>query len=203
MNLEGTKHEKAVLVIVAYIIGFTSGFIAFGVANLSSNNQVAEIPPVTTGWPEGYMPPTEMPPMETMEMEAMPLPDEAAYYQDGKLYATVGAERFVLSLHSEIMPTENVEGFSTQGIHENLPKYAASADGRYVYFCEQQTTDPECTSFIFDVAKSVIQPVSIDGERLITPNEVAEDARWEGDRIVIGSYTSDAMDTPWKVALAQ
>ncbi|MFM2339429.1 MAG: hypothetical protein RLZZ360_65 [Candidatus Parcubacteria bacterium] len=195
MNLEGTKHEKAVLVVLAYIIGLTSGFIGFGVTQAGS--QALESTTPNAFIPEGYTPPDTPPPSD--ESAATAGGGEVARYEDGKLYAYVHGDRFVLSLSNEVMPVENVEGFATQGIHKKIPTYSSSADGNFVHFCEQQTDADECTHFIFDATENVIQPVSFDGKKFITTISDALTAAWNGDTITIGSYSSAAAITPWKL----
>lgn len=193
MNLEGTKHEKAVLVVLAYIIGLTSGFIGFGISNhLTTETMEVAVAPEFT--PEGYTGPDTPPPSD----ETMTTPEEeVARYEDGKLYAYVHGDRYVLSLSNEVMPVENVEGFATQGIHKNIPNYSASPDGQFVYFCEQQTDADECINFIFDTNENVIQPVQFGGKKFITSISDALTAAWNGDTITIGQYSSAAAATPW------
>lgn len=195
MNLEGTKHEKAVLVVLAYIIGLTSGFIGFGITQ-GLATQTIEVTATPEFIPDGYTSPDTPPPSEEA---AAPASEEVARYEDGKLYAYVHGDRFVLSLSSEVMPVENVEGFATQGIHKKIPTYSTSADGRFVHFCEQQTDADECTHFIFDADENVIQPVSFDGKKFITSISDALTAAWQGDTITIGLYSSAAVATPWKL----
>ncbi len=199
MNLEGTKHEKAVLIVLAYIIGLTSGFIGFGISNHFSG-ETMEVAVAPDFIPEGYIPPTGNPPGDT---DATETTEEVARYEDGKLYAYVNGDRFVLSLSNEVMPVENVEGFATQGIHKKLPVYSASDDKRFVYFCEQQTDADECTHFIFDANENVIQPVSVDGQKFITTISEALTAAWNGDTITIGQYSSASVATPWKLQALQ
>jgi hypothetical protein len=196
MNLEGTKHEKAVLVVIAYIIGFTSSFIAFGVMEQYQAPAVLE---TTETWPEGYMPPTEQPPLdEAVSTEESPT-NSMAVYEEGKLYATVAGERYVLSLSNDIMDVTNVEGFATQGIHENIPTFSASNDSRFVHFCEQQTEADACTHFIFDAGRNVIQPVSLNGQSFITTISEALSTVWNNDTLTIANYASVSEAEPWKM----
>lgn len=200
MNLEGTKHEKAVLVITAYIIGFTSSFIAFGV--MDRVEAPAPLESVSTTWPEGYQPPTEMPPSDEA-VSAAPTGGGMATYEDGKLYANVQGERYVLSLQNDIMDVTNVEGFATQGIHEALPTYSASADGHFVHFCEQQTPADACTHFVFDAKRNVIQPLSLEGKSFITTVNEALSTVWNGDALRIAQYASVSQAEPWKMVPAE
>jgi hypothetical protein len=222
MNMEGTKHEKAVLVVLAYIIGFTSGLIAFGLSQRASA-PVEEMVSIDMSAPlptpaevDGYTPPTENPPdyvetetvfpteespvSQSEEGDVVFADGEVVMYQDGKLYANVSGERYVLSLRSDVMPNTNVEGFSTQGIHVALPKYLASPDGQYVYFCEQHTEVDGCTNFVFDIASNTIQFVNNGGEKLITPASIAENAVWSDSGLTIGTYSSISAATPWVVS---
>lgn len=199
MNLEGTKHEKAVLIVLAYIIGITSGFIGFGVTQNVAEEEVATTTIEGTSFiPEGYSSPDTEPPTDSNVQN-----NEVASYVDGKLYAFVHGESYVLSLSTGIIDSENVEGFSTQGIHKSIPTYSASADGRFVHFCEQQSDADECTHFIFDAEENLIQPVSFSGKRFITNISEALTAAWNGDTITIGMYSSAAAATPWKLEALQ
>jgi hypothetical protein len=167
MDLEGTKHEKAVLVVISFIIGFTCGLITFGINDARQPTLVYDdvyvpMDETPTAAPpldfEGYEAPTGNPPSDEMDTDAgdMPTSDEPVSYENGRLYAKVGEERFVLSLRSDVMEVDNVEGFATQGLHQDLPAYSASPSGEYIYFCEQQTADPECTNFVFDTKAGMV-----------------------------------------------
>lgn len=196
MNLEGTKHEKAVLIIVAYIIGFTSGFIAFGLSALyQSNANLAALPTDFTPQATPYTPPTSNPPADSESDDVA-----VASYSDGKLYATIGAEKFVLSISDEVMPNDNVEGFSTQGIHIGLPAFSTSSDGRFIHFCEQKTAEDSCMHFVFDATSNLIQFVAVDGTKLSTSLEEAEAVEWNGNILSIGNYRSIDGNSPWEVA---
>ncbi len=214
MNLEGTKHEKAVLVIVAYIIGLCSGFIGFGLSpNQTSHEKTNAIMPMANNEiiHEGYVPPTTHPPQfeetpvveEPSETEVSSSTDETVSYKDGKLYANAGGEMFLLSLRNDIMPVNNVEGFATQGIHKDIPAYNVSASGRYVYFCEQQTETLECTNMIFDTETKLIQFVAFAGEKVVTSDANAKSAYWTGDILTVGKYQSTATAEPWKMSLTE
>ena len=218
MNLEGTKHEKAVLVVISFIIGFTCAFIAFGLNEhhyfdyrFKQHDDDMRFDTVAPSrlMPDGsvYTPPTGNPPSNKPAPTDTPADDasssEPVSYVDGKLFAQVGEDRYVLSIQSSEMPNKDVKGFSTQGIHEALPAYKASPDGAYVYFCEQQTKSPECTNLVFDTKSRVIQFVTVDGKKLITPDTDAVAAAWDGNSLTIGTYKSATVDTPWKLTLAQ
>ncbi len=210
MDIEGTKHEKAVLIVVAYIIGLTSGFIAFGVTPNTPPTLVdvtGEATAVMGVNPDGstYVPPSENPPMDegSADQAAAPTGDTIAAYEDGRLYATVRGERFVLSLHTDVMANDNVEGFSTQGIHTDLPAYQASPDGKYVYFAEKHSEADECSNFIFDTERNVIQPMSLDGKRFTSPCVMTKSFVWNDQGAEVGIYRSVSAATPWKLAVIQ
>jgi len=202
MDLEGTRHEKAVLIVIAFIIGFTCGLIAFGLQPKNKDIATYEAPilspAVLQATPLGvnnYTPPTENPPEYIEAIE--PTNNEAVSYEEGKLYARVGDERFLLSLRTDIMAGSNVEGFATQGLHEALPAYSSSDSGAYVFFCEQQTPTATCTSFVFDTTTNTIHFINYNADKVIVPNTEASAATWEGDSLNIGGYRSADQTKPW------
>jgi hypothetical protein len=214
MDLEGTRHEKAVLVVVSFIIGFTCGLIAFGLGNRGTEDYLVSDAPLMVAVPAipaemdavpseitGYEPPTENPPAYEDSTDSSQDQEETqpVSYEEGKLYANVGDERFLLSLRTDIMGDSNVEGFSTQGLHEALPAYSAAPSGQFVHFCEQQTAEPVCTHFVFAADTNTIYFVSQDGAKVITPVDEAMNVYWQGDTLTIGTMQSASVATPWIV----
>jgi DNA-binding transcriptional ArsR family regulator len=208
MNMEGTKHEKVVLVILSYIIGFTSCFIVFGITQTITATvyQPTFFPPRVTAPAETT--PSEVATSDVSEVNV--LTDEtratttmhtSTYYESGKLYAVVEGKSTLLSL-KVATSTAVDELFRTQGMHQDIPMYLDSPDGKYVYFCEQQSTADECTHFIFDIKSNLIQFLNYQGKKLVTANQTAKLTNWKDGRLVIDTYQSESTETPWKM-LAQ
>lgn len=203
LDIEGTKHEKVVIVVLSYVIGFTAGFICFGVAQsirgergndeLAAPVIAAEVAPVETPEPVA----TEMSEAEEIPTAA---PAEAAAftvtYTEGKLQVTSGDNVYLLSMKSSGLDSSVQNAFKNQGLHTDIPMYQASPDNKFVYFCEQQATTDSCNSFIFDVTKNTIEYVTLNGTKLTTIAAVAKTAAWSEKGLSIDGKTSAEATTP-------
>lgn len=218
MNMEGTKHEKAILVLLAYIIGFTSAFIAFGIAksiSVDADDTVAyEIVSDSMGDTDDMMvPETDVQP--TAEAPLPSAPEEGAadssvlltgkgtevYYENGKLYASTNGDMHLLSVAKNKLTSAVAEAFSSQGSHIAIPKFSVSTDGSFVYFCEQQQETDSCVNFVYDVTGDVIQYVSAEGKKVVTSAAIAETANWTPAGLTFGTYRSQSTEKPWIVTV--
>ncbi len=203
---EGTKHEKIVLVILAYVIGLTSGFIGFGIndhyqygsqrvmGDMDMMEYFDEEPSSTlpaTGR-AGYVSPTTQPPeANTVEADVV--------YEDGQLLAMTNEGPVVLSVDVEQLGDSIPEALAVQGYHTEPPIFLASPEGKYVYFCEQHLGVDECTNFLFNINDVSIQYVQIEKRKFVSPTSQAASAYWALDGLHIGKYTSESVETPWKL----
>lgn len=197
LNIEGTKHEKAVLVLLAYVSGFTAGFIIFGMSALSANRPVESIVnevPVSTE--------VSMNEVDTVASETVPLTEEVLY-KDGRLTANVNGASVLLSAQLATVDAETAKTFANQGVHQAIPKYQASENADFVYYCEQHSEVDSCTNFIYDVTNQIIQYVTVDGKKLISTAETAQTAMWSNGLLTIGGATSIEATIPWKLANVQ
>ncbi len=204
LNIEGTKHEKAVLVILSYVAGFTAGFIVFGISynppleSVMVNEGLMTTDTETT---ESIAPAEEM--AEMTESNEAPDMSREVSYQDGRLLANVNGASVLLSAQLKTVDAETAKAFANQGVHETIPQYIASDDSNFIYYCEQHSAADSCTNFVYDVANQVIQYVTVNGAKLTSTAEEAKTARWEGTTLVIGTARSAAAGTPWKLSSAQ
>lgn len=199
--LEGTKNEKIVLVILAYVIGLTTGFIGFGISNivyLEYNDQAdyEVIDDLETAGHNlvGYIPPTSNPPTDVNGSES-----EIAY-KDGYLTIVSDDESLVLSVHTDKLGETIPDLLAEQGHHTVKPIYQLSPDGQYVYFCELHLGATDCTNLIFDKKTVTIQYLQSNQQKLFTSNALATKAFWADDGLHIGDYTSISPTTPWKLS---
>ena len=137
LNIEGTKHEKAVLVILSYVSGFTAGFIIFGMSALLSARPAESViyhEPQATNISMNTVDQVSAP----TEQEA-PAPTEEVMYKDGRLMANVNGASVLLSAQLATVDAETAKTFANQGVHQAIPKYQASDDANFVYYCEQHS----------------------------------------------------------------
>jgi hypothetical protein len=223
--LEGTKHEKAVIVILTYIIGFTSGFIAFGVdgyqndtnLHMLSQNEVQSVPfydemeqdqllvgsgEENSGQPYDAIQNTDQVPLAEVQSETdgelVPM-SRPIMYESGQLRVLTKEGPMVLSVHidqlGETIPSE----LAFQGHHIEPPVYLPSPKGDYVYFCEQHLGTSNCTNLLFDKEALTIQYLQTDNKKLTTTKEQAASAYWAADGLHIGEFISESLSTPWRL----
>ena len=201
LNIEGTKHEKAVLVILSYVSGFTAGFIIFGMSALSSARPAESViyhEPQATDISMNTVDEVAAP----VELET-PVPTEEVMYKDGRLMANINGASVLLSAQLATVDAETAKTFANQGVHQAIPKYQASDDANFVYYCEQHSEADSCINFIYDVEKQIIQYVTVDGKKLVSNAETAQTAIWNNGLLTIGTATSINATAPWKLAIVQ
>jgi len=189
--MEGTKHEKALLVILSYIVGLTSGFIAFG---LTQSNQIIETPVVTSSYEvEAHSATPE-------DLDTQVTPETAGVnvsYDDGRLIVNVNGSVQLLSVERSLLNLEAVSFFTKQGTHSVEPVYQLSPDTNFIYFCEQKTVEDSCQSFVYDIQNEMIHYVTTGGSKLLLPRAQAEQIIWEGSTLTHGQSSSDSPVLPW------
>jgi uncharacterized protein YbcV (DUF1398 family) len=203
LDIEGTKHEKVVIIVLSYVIGFTAGFICFGVA------QSMRVLPTDDAAPISLVA-TEETPIEPVEITEADIVAETSNeealaaesnvftvtYTDDKLQVTAGDNTYLLSMKSSGLDSSVQSAFKNQGLHTDIPAYSVSPDNKFVYFCEQQSTADSCNSFIFDVVKNTIVYVTVDGTKLVTTGVVAKTATWSEKGLTIEGKTSAEATAP-------
>ena len=209
MNMEGTKHEKAVILFLAYVVGFTSGFIAFG-----TKQSAPEVVSVTEVVQEISL--EESPDVveevitDDVLTEAVESPNEYsnplhpegthAYYQNGRLLVSVNGQVTLLSMEKNRMAANVTDLFSKQGSHIAIPHTAVSTDNKYVYFCEQQSDADSCVSFVYAIEAQTIYSVMDNGQKVVMSGSDAKKVTWDGNKLSVGTSLSTSPEAPWKVA---
>ncbi len=207
MNMEGTKHEKAILVALAYIVGFTSGFIAFGMsqpdAHIVEEVALMNTIPVSNADTHPNLPADTLATVDTPQQDdtesVVTEKGTRVYYQNDRLYVSVDGAVNLLSVAKNSLSSAVAAAFSTQGTHISIPKYLASPDGKYVFFCEQQQETDSCIGFVYDVTGTVIQYVAHDGKKVAITADVAKSAAWSENTLSFGTYRSQSIEKPWIV----
>jgi len=187
MHMEGTRHEKIVLVLVAYVIGFITAFIAFGLKgdsvpvlvrseNLSSQLNVNS---------EEY----------TTADAAI---TDVGFGSDGLFVMTNDSER-ILSADknalsaSVISTTDNIPGF-----YFSIIDAEASRDGKFAYFCEQRVADAEeCYPYVYSIDDDSVHAVKVDGSLYLSPIASHESSWSERGVLTLNQMMSVDAATPW------
>lgn len=189
--MEGSRHEKAVLTAVAYIIGFTAAYILFG----NFNSQTAGSTPAFISSQTGNVASVAaaLPISEEVEDVAV---EFAVAYREGELQVVTKQGVQVLSVNPDTTGVD-IAGL-TQGYHYGDIHYIVSEDKKFVFFCEQQDVDSDtCFGYVFDVDANKIYPISKGGVAVRISDASARDTIFTTLGLKIGSNYSANPKAPW------
>jgi hypothetical protein len=153
--MEGTRHERVALIIAAYIIGFLTAFIGFG---------------IDVGQPTSF---TQVIPANIQDNSASvssalslstAINSSIAITDTGLELTTDGVT--VLLAASQYAVTPNTPQ-GQDGVFIGISSYGVSPDGSYAYFCELPSRNVDsCKPFVYSVLSQTVYPVTIDSERV-------------------------------------
>ncbi len=203
-ELEGTKHEKVVLVLLAYIIGITSGYIAFATQSKSmsvvykdTSHQVSAV--VETEMTDSTAGTEEEMGSGTV-LGDIARSDEFVHYTNGRLIVDSPGLRMLISVHADNVGDDVQPGFEMQGIHVAAPVFVADEARENVFFCEFFTVDTECSAYIYNVSDVTIKPVVLNGEQLVLTEAEARTAAWTDGQFAVANLISFPRE-PWRLTI--
>lgn len=179
------KHERITIVILSYVIGFSTAFIAFNFVNPGYINK-SEGEPLAVAAPK-----TNSLKLEPKEAARPTLFEEKA---DG-LYALINGNSRILSAQA-VSATNVVEGF-----HYKIIGAAASADGRFIHYCsQQQEGDDECKHYIYDLINDQTYRLEVPTGEQLTSGIGNVFAEWLPDgNLTTENYVSASAAAPWEL----
>ena len=152
------NHESALLVVLSYVIGFTTAFIMFVLAN-DTKNQIID-------------PAFESDLGMTQDRPASKL--ELMQTGDGLFVKLNGQERIISAFTSE---SKADVGFYTAIVSATI-----SPDERYVHYCaEMEDGADTCRHFVYSAAEDATYMLKDAGEQLETPDAMAVEWSWSVD----------------------
>jgi hypothetical protein len=195
--MEGSRHEKAALVSVAYLIGALTIFIGSATQNSATVSFVetsAFMPTTQTASVVSALPVDTAVP--ALPKSVVPADSSVSYYQ-GKLTYETPAGRKILSFNPEVSGVESSPEFEKQGMHSGDLIFAVSSDDAFVFFCERKADPRQCTPFIFDRQTETIYPVTQNSKLESLTLAVAAGAVWDNGLLNLPGLTSVAEGKPW------
>ncbi len=167
------KHEKAIVITLAYIIGFITAYIAFAINDADKkiyegdNVVIENSEDATTNTP-------------SYGIEAM--------VNDAGLYMIKDGKKRILSARV-------AQAAGRDGYHDSIAVTQTSPDGRYIFYCAVLTAGAEnCSSYMYLVEDDVVRKV----EPSNIPVAEAKIATWSSDGLLqIGEMASKDMISPW------
>lgn len=186
--MEGTRHEKTAIMLAAYVIGFTTAFIAFGINRLSdpANMQIET---------------TQSTSLYTEEKGADANAEEITnigFNKDGLFAITSGYERLLSADKSVLGANISNSVQDTPGFYYSIVDAEASRNGKFVYFCEQISADADnCDPYVYSLQDDSVHPIKLDGEAYKALIAEHESAWSESNHLVLNKMTSVDNITPW------
>ena len=207
MQIEGTPNERALLVVFAYVAGFTASFILFG--NVGSESRII----TTTSIPA-------TPTQTATVLDSVPVADAPSApatpsaqvstvevrYENNGLYVFTEAE-FPILLSKEaaaagVVYDTETPLTDTQGFHTAIPHYEFIEAFDHVFFCEQHASTGECTPFLYDLNTQTLHVFqTVDGPFTVTTNEARLVTVTSAGSYVLGQYRSAQPNRPWEMVL--
>jgi len=149
--MEGTRNERAAILLAAYVIGFVTAYIAFGVTQLSNTVELATIASQNT---------------------ASAIMAEQQARRGGVAFIAMDKEGLILIKNDKrtlLSATINAQDntFLDEGSHVAITDYSLSPDQQSVYFCELPANDVDsCRPYIYSIKDDVVYPVTVNGDRV-------------------------------------
>lgn len=202
---EGSRNEKAGIVISSYIIGFVTAFILYtSVTSSPSMDSYITLPETN---PASVIGATTAPvtdsvatPVVTEEVaEVVPEVDNSfVTYSKGLLEVHREDGVRLLSFSPEASSINADVKTLEQGFHYGDISFAVSAKEDYVFFCEKHSADSEtCSGYVYDVKADKIAQVTKDGSAVPITLKSASEAIWTAVGLKIGTHYSESLTTPW------
>lgn len=202
--METTRHERVILLLLAYTIGFTAAYIWLELGDDTPTSSV-----VAKNYPVQVVATQD-------DDKAVPLSAAAnagvetrstagAYYslyKNGELRLFTPTDPVLLSvsIDSEDAQAANLS-VDLAGIHADVPAHQISPDGKYVYFCEVDDESLSCQHYVYDVTEKMLHALSVVGGNLEKLGGEAV-AHWQNGILYLGNFHSTTSDTPWLLTLS-
>jgi hypothetical protein len=187
--MEGSRHEKAIITVAAYVIGFTTAFVLFSNVSTKVEKTFTYVPQVNTA-------------SVIQAKKAIEEPEKVegvfVTYTLGKLMINVNSVENLLSYNPAVSDISEKPAELTQGFHYGDIVYKVDQTDSFVFFCEIHEPEAEnCHGYIYDIKADRIYPVIKDGNPVeITPKS-ANQAIWTAVGLKIASNYSANPTAPW------
>lgn len=168
------EHEHALLVALAYVIGFTTAFISFHLAEQSRDSYG----------------------MDFVGSDYHFLSDEGPkaeiLVKDGSLFVTKEGKERVLSAKTDGMQAED-------GFHLRIITASVSPNNDFVYYCVQiREGSDKCMNYVYSLQNDEVYRVKNGNEQVVSISEETEDFGWQSDgSLRLGALRSGSDSKPW------
>lgn len=186
--MEGTQHEKIGIVIAAYIIGFSTAFIAFGINNLKE-----EALPLVSSYQQSTWNNDVYAEYEEVTEGIIGV----SVAQDG-LFAVTAANERILSANQAVLSASVIDSSDLSGYYYEIIDAEASPNGMFVYFCEQLTAESEtCDPYIYSLEDDSVHTVKVGEEKYKSVITEHASAWSTSSTLSLNEFSSKDAQKPW------
>lgn len=179
-----SRNEKAIVVLLAYFIGFCTAFIAFGINNTPNvvyNTYTVE---------------------DKVHQEASVISQEldnvSLSTEESGLYLNNHGEKILLSANKDFFADSINADELVAGFHENIVSAVISPDEKFVYYCEQLAKEQtDCVPIIFDIEESIAHKLEVNGAPYLESISTHEASWSEESLLTLSNFISTSVNTPW------
>jgi hypothetical protein len=190
--MNGSRHEKAAILALSYVIGFVTAFILYTDLNITAGSTA-----MFNGSQNGAAVVTATP-QATAPAKAEEDNSLNVSYQKGVLFASLKGNDTILSFNPETSGLLADISTLEQGYHYSKPSFRVSSDEKFVYFCESHTLeDTTCAAFVYDVNADRIYPVTDSGVQVVLTQDVADSVIWTALGLKVEMSFSANPSAPW------
>jgi hypothetical protein len=185
----GTRHEKAVIVLTSYVIGFTTAFIAFGITNMEHNGDMHH----------NYSTHKEQNEAHDFKKEHHNI--SAIGTDDEGLFVTVGGYNRIISGKMPDLEANAIAALEGPGYAYEHHGAVVSNDGWFAFYCEQPTEESkDCLPFVYSLFDDTIHTVVTESGAITLPVD-SFTVSWSSDSLLkVNEFASKEEEKPWIVA---
>lgn len=182
--MENSRHEKVMIIIAAWVIGFVTAYIAYGITRIN----------------EQY-PTTEVVKVNSVAEVQQQLNNRPALEEDELgLYFKTAESRRLLTANQAALASADPTAITkpTNGEYYEVYGMSVSPNAKFAYFCEQlRAADTTCEPFVYDVAADALHRVELSDGRTTLPISDQKVSWGEQGKLFLSDFKSSSFAEPW------
>lgn len=168
-----SDHTHAILVVLAYLIGFITAYIGFGL-DYNINHKSKTV-------------------VGNQNQGASAYSSVKAVTTDEGLFMSNGDTERIISARSEKTDL-------SLGYHRDIVATSVSMYGDYIYYCAEMNDEELCHHFIYVKKEDKVYPIMKSGNALVTDSYLSQNVLWlKNNTLQIDQLISIDKTKPWLV----
>lgn len=169
--MEVKRHERSILIIVSYIIGFVTAFIFY-------QDKLKRT--------EAFNNPDYI--------------NTAILFENQKKQALSNQQNLITPPTSSPIDNKTISRGEKLDKEELIildTISITSSNGAFSFFCKPASAEGLCRAYILDIQNSLSYPVVLENNELLFSDSLIPDIKWNNDYLKIGDFVSISSEKPW------